>query len=133
MKRTAEEEVNVTVPEATLTKKQTGTLNLWQVKRILMALQKELSSRSTISQAVVLMAIAEHGTILLQDLSAETKISAPTISRITAILGDVKYYAGKKGKDLITVTHTDFDRKQKQASLTNYGKLFIKDLFYPDR
>lgn len=102
---------------------------MWQVKRILIALQDELSIRSTISQAVMLLTVAEFGTITLTDLATEMQMSPSTISRLAAILGDVKFYGGKEGKNLITLSNLEFDRKQKQASLSNYGRLFIKELF----
>lgn len=114
---------------ADLSPKQKIALNVWQVKTVLQALQEELSERATLSQALVLMTVADHETVTLQDLAAETKLSAPSIGRITSILGDSKYYGGKEGKNLLTVDLVDYDRLHKKASLSKHGKAFIKSLF----
>ena len=110
-------------------KQQQIRLSLQETRLLMEKLHNELSARATISQAIFLFAVAEYGTIEMQKLAEVTGFSAPSISRIAAILGDFKTFSGRDGKSLILIENVDFDRKHKRVTLSRRGKAFIKSLF----
>lgn len=103
-----------------------------QVIKVLLALQKELSTRASISQALALLLTAEYGPISMIELSERSSLSSSTLSRIMMILGDRGKRGGKEGKELINLVEDETDFRKRIVSLTRYGRMFINSIFYSE-
>ena len=112
------------------TEQRQATISIRQVTGILLALQKELSTRASISQALALLFTAEYGPISLMELSEKTSLSSSTLSRIMMVLGDRGRRGGKSGRELINIEEDETDFRKRIVSLTRYGRMFINSVFF---
>jgi len=103
---------------------------LLHVQKALVIFQQELGINATISQALVFFTVAANDTgegVSFQAIHEKTGLPYTTTARLISLLADYTQWA-KGARGLLVTDFIPGERRYKRARLSNYGKLFVKEI-----
>ncbi len=98
-----------------------------QIRR-LQALQAAMGPQTTLSQASMLLMIAERPSITASELAGQAGMTVAAVSRFVAVMGKGRKGALSPGRRLIAVKADPGDQRLKLLQLTIQGETLLQEV-----